>query len=106
MTIKTVSTKDFTRVVVPQIATEIETTHVLFNIRDSVGYIRQVYKDTDGNMIGVRFIKVSGAKYSSVETSIITKIQKIADDIESDSNKIDGIQITEIDRAEYLDNSR
>ena len=102
MTITSLSTKDFTRPAVPAQATNVETTHLIFNFTDKVGYIRQIFTDSNGDRLGVRFLQISGAKYTNVESGILTKVQKVVDGIELDELLIDGLLITEIGRSEFL----
>ncbi len=106
MPVKSPSTRDFTPIVVPAQATEVETTHLFFNFVMGQGYIRQVFTDAAGNKLSLRFLRVTGAKYDNVETDVLAKIQKITDDIEDDGSTIDGVTITEIDRSAYLEATR
>ena len=102
MSIESVSTRDFTLPVIPTIAVKVETTHMVFNFMEGAGYLRQLFVDTDGNVISARFLQVLGVKYSLVETAIKAKIQRVVDDIELDAAEIDGVSIVQISRNDFF----
>ena len=102
--ITSTSTKNFTSPTPPTtVATSVETTHFIFSFSQGAGYMKQIFKDADDKTIGIRFLKITGTGYDTVETAILTKVQKVADDIELDDTIIDGVNIEEVDRSEALE---
>jgi len=82
---------------------EIETTHLVMNFSTSTGFVRQVYRKTGGNVAAVRFLKITGNKYTNfVGNSIINKVQALND---LDENAV-GLNIDEISRQDFLEQMR
>ncbi len=100
--IKSVTTRDFTEPIVSRQATEVETTHLFFNLSKNEAYIRQIFKGSGDDILGIRFLKVTGREYQDIELGV--KIQKLADDIES--NGINDVTIEEVERSDFLEATR
>ena len=104
MAIKSPTTRTY-RVINPQQEqlSEVETTHLVMDFSNDVGYVRQVYKDSNDDIQDIRFLKISGAKYSNfVSNAITSKVQGLND---LDENAV-GVEIEEITRIDFFSTLR
>ena len=80
---------------------EIETTHLIVDFVNNQGFLKQVYRDSNGNILRGRVLKVTGAKYDNfVSNTVIAKVQAVTD---LDDTAPDGLDIVSVARSELID---